>query len=143
MATQVTGFDNVMRNLNAEIKAIKGRSMKGLIEGVAIIHRGTETQTPKVPVDTGNLRNSWFTTPGSFMGSPYVQFGYTANYAAFVHEMVGADFTSARPRYDKRTKKMKMYTPRKGAGAKFLETAITDNKEEILEVVRKNAYIKK
>jgi len=131
MAAHVKGFDVVMRNLNAEIKAMKVRAMKGLIEATIIIRRGTETQEPKIPVDTGNLRNSWFTTTNSFQGSPYVSFGYTANYAVFVHEMV-----------DKGGKGQIDWT-RKGSGPKFFSSSIVDNRDEILKAIQQNSSIKR
>jgi len=58
--TTIRGFDKVMANLNAEIAAIKNRSMKGLIKGATIVRRDMEKTPPKTPVDYGNLRASFF-----------------------------------------------------------------------------------
>jgi len=62
---------------------------------------------------------------------PVLMMGFSANYAMWVHEMVGANFRQ----------------PKKGAvrgspGAKFFERALKDNKALILETIRDNAYIK-
>ena len=61
------------------------------------------------------------------MGSdsvPILIFGYSANYAAFVHENVDAKFN------------------RPGAHARWLYKAIQDKKAEMLEEIRKHARIK-
>jgi len=62
---------------------------------------------------------------------PALMMGFSANYAMWVHEMVGANFRQ----------------PKKGAvrgspGAKFFESALKQNKALILETIRNNAYIK-
>ena len=59
MAT-LKGFDTVMRNLNKEIIEIEGRTMKGLIKAQILIRRDMEHTAPLTPIDTGNLRASWF-----------------------------------------------------------------------------------
>jgi len=58
--TGVGSFDEVMINLQAVINEIKGGTLKGLIMSAAHIRRETEDSIPKTPVDTGNLRESWF-----------------------------------------------------------------------------------
>jgi hypothetical protein len=50
--------------------------------------------------------------------------GYSANYALWVHEMLGAHFQ------------------RKGAGAKWFEIAIKTKQAEILKIIQSNAKIK-
>lgn len=56
----LTGVENVMRNLNREIKKLRGRSMAGLIKGAIIIVRDMDKTPPLIPVDLGNLRASRF-----------------------------------------------------------------------------------
>ena len=122
---QILGLDKVGANLNKEILKIKGRSMKGLIEAAAFIRRDMEQTDPKIPVDTGNLRASWFTTTIRQTVNIFgVLMGFTANYAVWVHEMVDAVFK------------------RPGAGAKFFEYALKRNKQKILEIIRNNARIR-
>ncbi len=120
----IKGLDEVLTNLNKEIEAMKGRSMKGLIESVIIIRRSMDEKPPLIPVDTTNLRASWFTDPHYVENQPAVRLGFTASYAWWVHENVGANFK------------------RPGAGAKFLEAALKNNANEILETIRKNAEVK-
>jgi hypothetical protein len=55
---------------------------------------------------------------------PFVIAGYSANYALWVHEMLGAKFQ------------------RKGAGAKWFEIAIKTKQPEILKIIQSTAKIK-
>lgn len=57
-------------------------------------------------------------------GGPIVIMGYSANYALWVHEMIGAKFK------------------RRGAGPKWLEAAFKSKRDEILSIVRNTAKIK-
>ena len=157
----------MLKNLNKEVQAIEGRTLKGLIRASIIVRRSMDKNSPMIPVDTGNLRASWFvvTSKGatqrgrnpSFkgddasemstdhssltrktavaaksMGKPVVILGFSANYAWYVHEMVGANFRQ----------------PKKGAkgggqrGAKFFEAALKREKKEMLAVIQEEAKIK-
>ena len=121
---KIKGLNNVMKNLNNEIRAIEGRSTMGLLESAALIRNDMEKTPPLVPVDTGALRASWFATPLAGQKFPIVLAGFKVNYAAYVHEMVGANFK------------------RSGAGAKFLEAAVKRNSQEIVKIVQKNAKVR-
>jgi hypothetical protein len=117
---KILGLDKVIKNLNSEIHKIEGRTMKGLILATILVQREVE---PKVPVDTGNLRASWFTTPVESNKNPVVFLGFSANYALWVHEMVGATFQ------------------RPTAQAKFLESTLKQNQKKILEIIAKTAHV--
>lgn len=117
------GFTEVKANLNREIQKIEKRTMYGMIKAVDFIHRKTETESPKVPVDTGNLRHSWFTSTMKVEHKPVIKFGFSANYALWVHEMVDANFH------------------RNGSGAKFLEAHLMQNHNEVLRIIGENARI--
>ena len=119
----IKGFDEVMRNLNAEIQRIENQSMAGLIEASIDIFNWVETEVPKIPVDTGNLRHSKFTSSVWVNRNPALFFGYNANYALWVHEMVDADFH------------------REGSGAKFLESKLKNHTDDILKTIRDNVKI--
>jgi hypothetical protein len=73
------------------------------------------------------LKTSLQTKAGGYSTIDRVFFGFSANYAIFVHEMVGS------------TIKWK----RDGSGPKFLETHVKSNIKNILEIVRKNVILKK
>lgn len=139
----IEGFDTVIKNLQKEITRIEGASMAGIIEAVAMIRVDMEKTPPLIPVDTGNLRSSWTTTPIVKSKRKGLLFGFSANYALWVHEMVDADFKSPRLRYGPGKGKKRWYTPREGAGAKFFESAMSRNRERILEIIRNRAKIKK
>ena len=55
---------------------------------------------------------------------PFLIMGYSANYAMWVHEMMGAKFQ------------------RRGAGPKWFENAIKSKQGEILEIIKRNAKIR-
>ena len=61
-AGQLGGWEELMKNLNAEIQAIEDRTLKGLIEATIIVRRDMDLTSPKIPIDTGNMRASWFVT---------------------------------------------------------------------------------
>lgn len=146
------GMNIVLHNLNKEIVAIKGRSMSGLIKGAMVIRRDMDITEPLIPVDTGNLRSSWFTQPIHIMAKlqsiPALLIGFTANYAVFVHEMVGANFKGhpEKVKYTKKgkpTSETKKFFRRPGAGAKFFEASLDRNAKEVLRIVREEAKIRK
>ena len=157
----IKGFDTVLKNLNAEIEKIKVKSAAGLIKATIIIRNDTEKTTPITPVDTGNLRSSWFVVSLRKMASDVhnkafkgkkkddmakehsaaiseamgmvqaylkkgilVVFGYSAEYAAAVHEKLGANFQ------------------RPGAGPKWFESAIKRNAPKIVGIIANETKIK-
>jgi len=156
---KLDGIDDVMKTLQKEVTNIGLVTGKGLIRAVIIVRRDMDKTSPKIPVDLGNLRASFFTTslkngiadlmPVSFkgdnanklgqthaqvkaraqsvanqQGQPTVIFGFSANYAAYVHEMVGASFS------------------RPDSGAKFLEAALKRNKDAMIKVIAEEAKLK-
>lgn len=131
---KITGFDKVKRNLNKEIQGIKGRSMKGLIESAIIVRVDMEKTPPKIPVDTGNLRASWFTTQVRTLKGIGLIMGFSANYAILVHERVeGApwgDGTVGKVNWN-----------RSGSGPKFLQASLFRNAPLILQTIQKNARV--
>ena len=134
-AVSISGFDQIIKNLNMEILAMTGGAKEGLLNVAKHIRREMETTPPLVPIDLGNLDGSWEThqiTEGKKHG---LLMGFSANYALWVHEMVGADFTSPRLRYGPGIGKARWYIPRPGAGAKFLESAINRNHDTILQII--------
>lgn len=117
-------FENVISNLNKEIQKIGNRTIKGLIKAVALIRRDMDKTPPLIPVNTGNLRSSWFTsTLLNSKNKKVVIAGFSANYAISVHEAVGASFK------------------RPDSGAKFYEVSIKRNKKKVLEIIRDEAKI--
>jgi len=158
----VKGMDAMMRKLNREIAGIEGRTREGL--QLAAMHVESES-VPMAPVDTGNLRGSAFTDITAPKARPIVaRVGYTAEYAAYVHEMVRK--FDVGPQQDRSTaplvgpRKPRGYTfvgPKRpgvkraagpkhvpwapGTGPKFLQRAISENVAEVLNIIRQRAKI--
>lgn len=139
------GIPELMRGLSEEAGKFKQKTNKGFIEVGILIRRSTETTPPLVPVQWGHLRNTWFTTTGydtqsgkevdgssvatyraeaKGSGMPMMIFGYTADYATFVHENLQA-----------------VNWNRPGSGAKWLESAIERNRNKVLYLLKKNAQM--
>jgi hypothetical protein len=57
---KIRGLNQVINNLNTRIRMIEGRTLKGIIRGVAHIRRDMDKTAPLIPVDKGNLRASFF-----------------------------------------------------------------------------------
>ncbi len=118
MAVKVEGMDEVLRNLTKEIKGIKNRSLPGLKAAGFKVQREAQK---RVPVDTGNLKGSARTDTLS-KAPPAVAVSFGAAYAIFVHENMEANHPVGE--------------------AKFLENAVRDLKDEIVDTVRQFAKVK-
>ena len=113
----IKGVDAVLNNLNKEISGIKGRSIAGLLEaGLAI--QGVAQK--RAPLETGNLRGSAYTRRGMFNPNT-VEIGFTAIYAAAVHEDMEATHTVGQ--------------------AKYLESAVRDNETRVLDIIQRRAKV--
>ena len=125
---RIDGIEDVTRNINAALMGMKHKSAAGMTLAANYILTDADSGTsPLVPEgDTGHLRNSRFQRalkkPSS--GDPYVMFGYTANYAAAVHEMMQS--VSGNP----------INWNRPGSGPKFLEASIKRNTQRVLEIIK-------
>jgi hypothetical protein len=137
---RIDGAQDVIRHLEKYMVSYKLGGLTSLKRIMMMLREAMDNEEPKIPVDTGNLRSSWFTTfvkSGPVVG---VVFGFRANYSLYVHEMIGADFTSPRWRYYTErapglsgmlggTKTVKRwYVPREGAGPKFMEAHLKNKK---------------
>ena len=65
----IKGMDVVLANLNREIAKIEARSSIGLIESAILIRQDMDKISPKIPIDFGNLRASWFTVTSHGFGA--------------------------------------------------------------------------
>lgn len=131
-AIDIKGFDEVITNLNNEIVAIKERTMGGLLKAAAFVREDMDKTPPLIPIgETGDLRASWFVSPlinGKIWG---ILMGFSANYAAAVHEMIGPTKTGKEIRWS-----------RPDSGPKFFEASFKRNKNEILNIIKEEAHIK-
>jgi len=124
MQRKIAGMDNVVRNLQREINGMKEGSIIGLVEAVEFIHADTEKTPPLTPVDTGNLRSSWSTRLLREGKRSFIMFGYTANYAMYVHELLG-----------------EINWSRRNSGAKWFQHAIYRNILRVKEIIRRSIRI--
>lgn len=119
----LVGMETVMFNLNRQLDKMTVMSKVGMQEAVMLVRKDMETTPPKVPVDTGNLRASWFQEfVRNLKGGHALIFGFSANYAVFVHEKIGADVNWNR----------------EGSGPKFLQAALKRNSKEIVKLIGKS-----
>lgn len=164
----IKGADIVMNNLNREIQNIKGASMKGLILSAILIRRDMEDTPPLIPVDTGNLRASWFTATStgegeegngaSFQGKKAEEM--QLNHGAVTKVASGIAQASDYPllvmgfsaNYATFVHEMVDFGRGEGnivginwkrpdSGPKFFESALKRNKDKILETIKKNVEI--
>ena len=150
----------VMANLNKEVKLIENRTLKGMIRGVLDIRRDMDFTPPVIPVDTGNLRQSWFVVTskgGTPQGSSPKFKGKKAGKLASDHATVkGAIKERALAKSHKgpvvacgfsAEYAYKVHEDygvrfrRPGAGAGFFVSAIKKNKRNVLEKIKENAKV--
>lgn len=125
-AIRFRGTKEVMNNLQREINGLRVRSAKGLIEGVAWIHRDTEKTPPLTPVKTGALRASWNTMTWWERRRFWIKFGYAARYALYVHERLG-DINWTRPM----------------SGPQWLKASIERNRPIVLALITREVRLNK
>jgi len=131
---ELKGIEQVIGRLRKVTAQTEGLAMKGLIDAAIIVRRDMDETPPLIPVDTGNLRSSWFTSPFYSKGRPGVVMGFTANYAVFVHEMVDRGFESSTRQH--------INWNRPGSGPKFFEASLKRNIPRIMDSIKKNAQIR-
>lgn len=116
-----SGLKEVLANLNKEVKAIEGRTREGLFEAGLLVQGHAMEFTP---VKKGLLVNSAFTAMEISSRGARVSVGYTKKYALYVHEMPASNnFTKI------------------DTGPKFLQRALFENTQEILDTIRDAAMI--
>ena len=150
----------VMKNLNKEISKIHKNTMKGLISATIPVRRDMDHVAPVIPVDTGNLRSSYFVVTskgGNPKGKSPTFKGKNADEMASNHatvkESVSAEIHrnavkgpivafgfSAEYAY----KVHEMYGfhfQRTDAGAGYFVCSIYRNRKNVLDIIRENAKI--
>ena len=153
----------VMKQLTEAAATIKTTSVQGLIEAAILVRRDMEKTAPKTPVDTGNLRHSFFITTvlgtdgkGNFKGenssemkSNHEQVTGEAHAIVKAHRnpalIMGYSANYAlwvheniTAQFSGRTKKP---TGRPGSGAKWFEYAIQRNSALMLKTMAKEMKI--
>ena len=127
----IIGLDNLNKNLNKELERNKLQSLNGFTRVGILLNREVMTVSPTVPLDTGNLRGSWFTEFMTDMVTRNIgmRFGFSANYAMYVHERV-----EGAPWGEGTVEDINWNEP--GSGPKFLEAAMKRNTDKILLIMK-------
>jgi hypothetical protein len=85
MTAKLTGMEQVLKNINAEVAKVEGRTVGGLLAlGNVVLGRSNR----KVPREIGNLIGSGYARKAQH-NPKAVEVGYTSAYALHVHESVG------------------------------------------------------
>lgn len=129
--TKIKGMENVLDNLNNEIKKMNSKPIKGLLKGGLIVEREANK---RVPIETGVLRASSYTRK-SQDNKQTVVVGYSSAYAIFVHENLEMKL-KGKPR----PSGLGVYWGPKGE-AKFLENALMHRTDDVLNAVRESAKV--
>ena len=165
----VEGLDEVIKNLNIELKKIHVGSSRGLVQVSHHIRRATENSTPLTPVDKGNLRASYFTAAAE--GLVDDPLGFSGNFKkprkhhitegeirGQFNAITAASLTRVRSikdpniifgygvNYAAWVHEMVGVLPenwsREGSDAKWLEAHLNRSYDTILRIVQDNAKIK-
>lgn len=134
MGVRTKGLEQVLKNLNKEIGNVQNRSLAGLFAAGLTIQ--AEAQR-RVPVEYGNLRGSAYTRKrmkGASSGGS-VEVGFTAAYAIYIHENMEQKLKGqARP------SGLGVYWGPNGQ-PKFLESAMVDQRQRVIELVASYAKV--
>lgn len=130
----VKGTDEVLRNINAAVKKMKGNVEAGLLFGAGYLKKESQKLTPVV---TSYLRNSAYVKPYKKRKKVGAEVGYTADYAVYVHE----DAEKEKRRAARRgTPHPKGRVIRSHVGYwKFLETPLKEKSRQIIAIIREAA----
>jgi predicted metal-dependent phosphoesterase TrpH len=113
MAVKQKGNKEVIQNLNAFIKKQRSLSQAGISSALLFIE---SRAIAKTPVDTGNLRNSFYRKNLiTDKNKPAGEIGNLAEYAIYVHEMVD--------------------NYHRVGEAKYLQNAIAENTNKIKDII--------
>jgi len=172
--TSIEGVDRTMAALNRKInKFISYGSLGGILKAIAYVRRDMDKSYPKIPVDYGNLRASFFVTSSSGkiaigggkshsiegntanfkgpdsaqiaanhsamltemapraknlsrrFGGPFAIFGFSANYAMWVHEMWDPEIHWKRPQ----------------SGPGYFGAHLDKNKDKMFQIICDNSKI--
>lgn len=135
------GLEEVASNLNKALNTIKGKTLKGLMKSANLIE---SKSNEKAPIDQGNLVGTSYAVQTSILSA---EVGYTAEYAAAVHEMPMK--LKGQPRKDfGKTRAGKLFGGGSGNGTywevgenKYLEKAVKENTDKIVKIILQEAKV--
>lgn len=162
MTTRVRGINTIMKRLNVKAKEIEFKTTKGMVKVGSLVRRDMEESPPLIPVDTGNLRASWFSvakgyeprSKGVFRGRTPAERRRASEMRA-EHTRLLSDFkatveaekdpslimgftanyaTRVHERHDP-----KINWQRPNSGPNFFKLALYRNRKNIIETIKQNA----
>lgn len=127
------------RDFQNRLKRALGKMTKDSVKGMTLASAYVKLEAQKrVPVDDGNLKGSAYNSV-TLQGRKIVgQIGFTANYAAAVHEKPMVHQGEKRRG---KGAKGRYWDPQGKGTNKFLEKAIDENHSEILQIIHKCAKL--
>ena len=145
---QMKGIDEVLKNLNKEIKGIEGRTRAGVKKAGMLVEKAS---MKRCPVVTGNLKNSHYSEAFNTLKGPGCEIGFTAVYSPFVHENPRAGKTGGvspkgiayKAPINPSEKRSTQAVFSVVGGWKFLEIPLKRNARRILAIIRESAKLKK
>ena len=165
----IRGMKDVMQNLDKVLKQTNDNCLKALIRCSMLVRQGTEKESPKTPVDFGNLRASWFAVTakdtvgkqasfkGEGSGSMQTEHQSTVSSAQQVLRMgkkpsLIMGYTANYALYvheminadftTPRKRGGKLIARRKGAGAKWFEASILRNEKQMVKIIQDEINLK-
>ena len=128
--SRVHGVQGVLKNMKGSQQSTIDQVAGGLRRAGLLIQRESQQ---RVPVNTGQLKNSAFTRR---TGPLEVRVGYTAAYALYVHENVEMKLKGQpRPLTSDGTSQGRYWDPQGRGQAKFLENAYRENLAKIRSII--------
>ena len=124
MAVEVEGMDELNRALAELSPEVTKEVEAGIYAGGLVIQAEAQKNTP---VEFGNLRGSAY-TQRAMIGSG-VEVGYSAEYAIYVHENMEQTLAGE-------SRQSGLGTYWNPGGPKFLERAVNEKADEVLDQVR-------
>jgi hypothetical protein len=129
----VVGGKQLLANVEETFIRLAWLIEQGTGNAVAFLRYDMDKTPPLIPMDTGALRESWFSRPIREISGKNYKIGTIAgfggsndcDYAIYVHEMTDEAYGK------------KINWSRPNSGPKFLEKALQRNKEEIVAIVVK------
>ncbi len=133
--TEVEGLRQSLLLLRFAGKKIADGVEVGIIKAALLLQRESQRL---VPVETGNLKASAFTSVEGTGFSTKATVGFTAAYALYVHEAVGMVLKGVR----RPSGLGKYWDPQPPAQAKFLEEPSRRMAPQMLRIIRDAAKLK-
>lgn len=130
MSVEISGIEEVERNLSMKLAAIEGDISQGMIVAGDMIKRETVKITPE---EFGPLRQSAYKRLFRRASGPEMAVGFRAEYAPYVHEM------PMKNRGKRRTGPGAKGTYWDSGENKFLEKTARRFAERFIEIVKKYA----